>query len=440
MSEHDVILIAYTTRYRDGGARIRQVATTMARERARARPDAELRCVATEDKRALVDELGDLAARGGRIAELHFVGHSGMYGPMFGTTSLPEQFSPHEWRTLEIPFAPDGEAFFHACRTARWFAPFFARTFGVPAHGYHWYTAFSRRPDRFAYMHALCPPHAPLYLFGCPGKKSHGLLGSLGKFTGLMTPEPIKRFEPTDLAEDTGYDPVAEMYDEVFEDIRVRRDEWRWIQEHWPAEPARALDIGCGNGALLRALGERVAQGVGVDASRRMIEISREHADEEGLGHLEFVHIDGPDLPFDDAAFDVVVSFLSFRYLDWDPIMHEIVRVLRPGGRLLVVDMVTSPPSLEEAPRLARAKLEEWWRRATDADYRRALERMVHDARWRTMLEHNPIRAEHELTWYLESRFPGRHVELLNVGVTNRMLAFDSGPIHDDYIAPQSYP
>ena len=59
---------------------------------------------------------------------------------------MPEQFSPHEWRTLDLPFAPDGEAFFHACRSARWFAPFFARTFNVPASGFHWYTTVSLDP------------------------------------------------------------------------------------------------------------------------------------------------------------------------------------------------------------------------------------------------------------------------------------------------------
>ena len=68
--------------------------------------------------------------RGGRtLAELHFVGHSGMYGPMFGSTAWPEQFSPHEWRTFPLPWAVGAEAYFHACRTGRWFAPFFARIF-----------------------------------------------------------------------------------------------------------------------------------------------------------------------------------------------------------------------------------------------------------------------------------------------------------------------
>jgi len=56
------------------------------------------------------------------------------------------------------------------------------------------------------------------------------------------------------------------------------------------------------------------------------------------------------------------------------------------------------------------------------------------------MLRENPIRAQHELTWYLESRFAGRRVETLNVGRHNRVLAFDTGPFHDGAIAPQSYP
>jgi len=45
------------------------------------------------------------------------------------------------------------------------------------------------------------------------------------------------------------------------------------------------------------------------------------------------------------------------------------------------------------------------------------------------MLKHNPIRAEHEMKWYLESRFPGRKVEKINVGWNSCILAFDSGDI-----------
>ena len=56
------------------------------------------------------------------------------------------------------------------------------------------------------------------------------------------------------------------------------------------------------------------------------------------------------------------------------------------------------------------------------------------------MLRYNPIRAEHEMRWYLESRFPGRRVETINVGWNARVLAFDSGPLEPGNVAAQSYP
>ncbi len=436
------ILITYTTRYRDGGRELERAAKTLAMSgcafRGRLANDkrevAEVILAKVESKRDFVDAI----AAAGPLQELHFVGHSGMYGPMFRTTSMPEQFSPHEWRTLEIPFVAGGEAFFHACRSARWFAPFFARTFGVPASGYHWYTTFSAAPDRFVWEPpGLGRDHKPLYLIGCRGKKSDGLAGSVLKYTGFIRPEAMKRFEPMPVADETTYNGVAELYDAVFQDIRVRRDEWRWLEQHFPTTPARVLDIGCGNGALLRALGPRVKRGVGVDASPGMIEAARRG---DPAGNFEFKVIDGPSLPFADGSFDVVTSLLSFRYLDWDPMMNEIRRVLAPGGKLLVVDMVTAPVAAMDVPRLVGDSLRARWQQTTDGRYRAALARLVGDPRWQTMLRYNPIRAQHEYVWYFESRFPGRKVETLNLGWHNRVLAFDSGPLAPGRVAPQSYP
>lgn len=455
--------IGYTTLYRDGGPELARAAATLAREMVERRgiPAAAVRLERIESKRDFVDAMARIASAGETLGELHFFGHSGMYGPMFRTTAMPEQFSPYEWRTLQLPFAPGGggQAFFHACRTARWFAPFFARTFGVAASGYHWYTTFSSAPDRFVWP-GLKSVEAPLYLIGCRGKKSDGLVGSVMKYAGRMPVEVMKRFEPTPVEGDASYDGVAALYDEVFADIRVRRDEWAWLSAHWPersggggaGSPARALaghagpsrtglrvlDIGCGNGALLRALAPRFAAGVGVDTSPGMIARAVAHGD--AGGKLRFAAIDGPRLPFPDASFDVVTSLLSFRYLDWDPIMNEIRRVLAPGGRLLVVDMVTAPVEPKEMPRFvidsARAALE----RRTNTRYGAALARLTADPRWQTMLAYNPIRAQHEYVWYFESRFPGRHVEKLNIGWHNRVLAFDSGPLEPGTVAPQTYP
>jgi SAM-dependent methyltransferase len=426
-----VIWIGYTTLYRDGGPEFERVARTMSREKS-----GDVRCERIETKREFIDAMARLAAEGRQIRELHFVGHSGLYGPMFRTTSMPEQFSPHEWRTMSLPLASDCHAYFHCCRSARWFAPFFARTFKVHAHGYHLYTTFSRRHDRFAWERGGSSPHDPLYVVALPGKKSHGRLGSVMKYSGIARLEAMKTFLP-DHEPDRSYDPVAHLYDAVFTDIAVRSDEVDWMKARLPVRP-RVLDIGCGNGALLGHLSGDIASGTGVDASPAILDRARDRWKEKS--NLSFVDIDGPRLPFPDGSFDVVTSLLSWRYLDWDPLMMEIRRVLAPGGRLMVVDMVALPMTAKDLPLFAKSKVRQWSTHASRREYATHLKRLVTDPRWKQMLDHNPIRADHEYRWYFESRFPGKKLETLTAGWTNRVVAFDTGPLEPGWTPPQSYP
>jgi SAM-dependent methyltransferase len=432
------IWIGYTTLYRDGGAKFRRVALTLERDLARTHPGLTVVAEAVECKADFVAAMERVRARGQLLRALHFVGHSGMYGPMFRTTQIPEQFSPHEWRTLRLPFAPDGEAYFHCCRSARWFAPFFARTHGVPASGYHLYTTFSRRPERFAWDPPTARSDDPLYVVALPGRKSHGLGASLLKYSHLLPTERLRRFEPEATQPDTSYDSVAALYDEAFADISVRGPEVAFVERHLPAGSPRVVELGCGNGALLARLAPRLASGLGLDASPGMIDRARAR-----FGHvagLRFESLSGPQLPVEDASVDVVVSMLSWRYLDWDPIMAEIRRVLAPGGRLLVVDMVASPLSPGDAPRLLQSALQAARQRLDHATFHARLRRLVSDPRWQRMLAYNPIRAEHEYRWYFEGRFPGRKVEVLTVALSSRVVAFDSGPLPRGFTLPQSYP
>ena len=435
----EMIVIVYTTRYREGGARFEHAATTLEAEKRAAHPGVEVIREATESKKEFIAALERISALNRTIKELHFIGHSGMYGPMFGTRSWPEQFSPYEWRSLTIPFTAGAAAWFHSCRSARWFAPFFARTFGVAAYGNHWYTSFSRRPERFVWPGPRPAVSSPLYVISCPGKKSHGLLGSVMKYSGFMKTEQIRRFEPCEPDGDASYNSVAHLYDDVFTDITVRADEWQWLSAHLPlGQGLRVLDIGCGNGALLARLAGRIATGIGVDRSEEMIShAEKRHA---GTTNLSFITIDGPLLPFPDRSFDVVISFLSFRYLDWDPIMNEIRRVLVPGGRLLVVDMVTAPVRIAELPQFVTSKIRNFLQLRQKPGYRAALRRMVSDPNWKTLLKHNPIRAEHEFKWYLESRFPGKKTAILNIGWHSRVIAFDSGALAPGTVEPLRYP
>jgi ubiquinone/menaquinone biosynthesis C-methylase UbiE len=97
----------------------------------------------------------------------------------------------------------------------------------------------------------------------------------------------------------------------------------------------RILDAGCGNGAVSVALCERGAIVSGFDRSAKMVELARQRlgADTD----LRVADIAQP-LPYPDAAFDDVVAALVLHYLeDWSGPLAELRRVLRPGGRLIVV-------------------------------------------------------------------------------------------------------
>lgn len=434
MAKATTSLVIYTTKYRLGGHQFPVVAETLAAEILANGNEVVTRAV--ESKREVLQAITEIRDDGKTINDFIFVGHSGMYGPMFGTVAMPEQFSPYEWEQMDIPFAEDGVAKFYCCRSARWFAPFFARTFNVPAYGFFWYTTFSKSREK--YISVGDSTDSPMYTIGCKGRKSHGLGAAAKKRLGFMPAEEMKRFEPRPPDGDTSYDHVAELYDAAFVDIRVRRDEWKWLNEHLPMGKFDQLDIGCGNGALLYALSDRINSGVGVDESGGILERARiRNAENE---HISFTKIDGPVLPFPDDSFDVVTSLMSFRYLDWDPLLTEIKRVMRPGGKFLIIDMVTVPPKVSEYPRLLTDKLKTMKNQRANSTFNAALNSLVSHPDWKKMVEYNPIRSEHEMKWYLESRFPGQKMEILNMAYHSRIVAFDSGPVENGVEVKLTYP
>jgi ubiquinone/menaquinone biosynthesis C-methylase UbiE len=106
----------------------------------------------------------------------------------------------------------------------------------------------------------------------------------------------------------------------------------------------RVLEIGCGSGAVTRALAERIAPDgkvTGLDACAPLLPIARALADEAGMGNLiEFHHGDCRDLPFSDASFDVTLAVTTLSHVpNAERALQEMVRVTRPGGRLGIFDM-----------------------------------------------------------------------------------------------------
>lgn len=105
--------------------------------------------------------------------------------------------------------------------------------------------------------------------------------------------------------------------------------------------PVRALDVGCGTGALLRMLAARLPEAVefvGVDAARGMVAAGRSLPDLDP--RIELVQATAERLPFRTASFDLVVSTTSFdHWADQLRGLEECARTLGDDGRLVLADL-----------------------------------------------------------------------------------------------------
>ena len=114
------------------------------------------------------------------------------------------------------------------------------------------------------------------------------------------------------------------------------------VPEH---DAGRLLDIGTGTGRVLELLAPRISQGVGVDASKAMLALARSRLARAGLGHCSVRLADMYRLPLAEASFDIAVMQMVLHYAEDPPgVLAEVARVLRPGGRLIVIDLARTCP------------------------------------------------------------------------------------------------
>lgn len=99
------------------------------------------------------------------------------------------------------------------------------------------------------------------------------------------------------------------------------------------------LDLGTGTGRILQLFEGLYRRGIGVDASRDMLAVARANLDRGGFSHASVRHGDIFNLPLDRESFDVVTVHQVLHYLQSpDEAIAEAARMLRPGGRLVIVD------------------------------------------------------------------------------------------------------
>jgi len=106
--------------------------------------------------------------------------------------------------------------------------------------------------------------------------------------------------------------------------------------------PVDVLDVGCGTGtfASMAARCDFSGRVVGLDMALNMCDLARKKAQHVGLDHkLDFVAADAEHLPFCNGSFDFVTCSNSFHhYPHQHSMLDEVYRVLRPGGKVIIVD------------------------------------------------------------------------------------------------------
>jgi ubiquinone/menaquinone biosynthesis C-methylase UbiE len=119
------------------------------------------------------------------------------------------------------------------------------------------------------------------------------------------------------------------------------------------ARGERVLDVGCGTGNAALAAARRGAVVVGIDPAERLLAVARGRAAEAGLS-ASFSVGDGAHVPAADASFDVVLSVFAVIFgQDAEAIAGELLRVVRPGGRIVITSWLPVG-AIAEAGRILR--------------------------------------------------------------------------------------
>jgi demethylmenaquinone methyltransferase/2-methoxy-6-polyprenyl-1,4-benzoquinol methylase len=156
------------------------------------------------------------------------------------------------------------------------------------------------------------------------------------------------------------FDRIAHRYDLLNRLLSMGTDKaWRkTMRRYLPGEgPLELLDLATGTADVLLFLERtsgRIARGVGLDMSAGMLSYGQEKVERAGLSRkLKLTHGDATCLPIASESFDAVtISFGIRNVLDVDAALREMLRILRPGGRALILEFSLPGSALVRVPYL----------------------------------------------------------------------------------------
>lgn len=130
------------------------------------------------------------------------------------------------------------------------------------------------------------------------------------------------------------------------------------VQKAQPGKADRILEVAAGTCICGRAFAPHVAHVTCLDATPEMLQIGKEEAEKKNLFNMTFVKGNAEKLPFLDNSFDLVMSRLAFHhFVNPKEIFSEMKRVLKSGGKLLLMDMTVGDEAVrDEVDRIERMR------------------------------------------------------------------------------------
>jgi ubiquinone/menaquinone biosynthesis C-methylase UbiE len=142
----------------------------------------------------------------------------------------------------------------------------------------------------------------------------------------------------------------------------------------------QVLEVGCGTGVVSRHLAKQVGSTghvTAVDPTPYFIDVARHLQAEQAITNLTFDVQDGRALPYVDASFDLVAAVTVLTHVpERLDVFHEMVRVARPDGTILIVDGEFAANQVEHPDPVMTARIVEAWRAST-VDSPRLMRRIV---------------------------------------------------------------
>ena len=114
----------------------------------------------------------------------------------------------------------------------------------------------------------------------------------------------------------------------------------RVVLDAIPAGCRRALDVGCGTGALTRRLRGVIPQVTGIDRDKQSIAIARTHPQARDIGYR---HEDFLTAPMEAGSLGLITSIAALHHMDTAAALSRMAELLEPGGALVVIGLARGP-------------------------------------------------------------------------------------------------